>query len=72
MYQKTIKTGEGLVKISTRFVGPDERIVVTLSGKTGTYIVDSSAILEEHEAIALLDAIKEALESRRQNLPGAE
>jgi len=69
MYQRSIKTGEGLIKISTRFVGSEERIVVTLSGKTGTYIVDSSAILAESEALALLDAVKEALESRRQSLP---
>jgi len=72
MYQKSIKTGEGLIKISTRFVGAEERIVVTLSGKTGTYIVDSSAVLAEPEALALLEALKEALDARRQNLPEAK
>lgn len=65
MFEKTIDTGDGEIRISTRFVGMKEQVLLTLSGKSGTYIVDSSALLSDAAVSDLIGALQDALAKRR-------
>jgi hypothetical protein len=65
MFEKTLDTGNGEIKVSTRFVGAEEQVLLTLSGKSGTYIVDSSALLSDTVVSDLIDALQDALAKRR-------
>lgn len=66
MFDKSISTGDGgVLKVTTRLVGADERVLLTLSGKSGVYIVDANTLLTEEKARELIDALNEALLSRR-------
>jgi hypothetical protein len=65
MFEKTLDTGDGRIKVSTRFVGPQEQVLLTLSGKSGHYIVDSSALLTESMVSDLIEALQLAILSRR-------
>jgi hypothetical protein len=65
MFEKTLDTGNGEIRISTRFVGAEEQVLLTLSGKSGTYIVDSSALLSDAAVSDLIGALQDALAKRR-------
>lgn len=65
MFEKTLDTGNGEIKVSTRFVGTEEQVLLTLSGKSGTYVVDSSALLSDATVSDLIDALQDALAKRR-------
>lgn len=65
MFEKILDTGDGRVKVSTRFVGPQEQVLLTLSGKSGHYIVDSSALLTEAMVFELIETLQLAISSRR-------
>ena len=65
MFEKTLDTGDGEIKISTRFVGAEEQVLLTLSGKSGAYIVDSSALLSDAVVSSLIEALQLAISTRR-------
>jgi hypothetical protein len=70
MFDKSIQTGDGgLLKISTRLVGAEERVLLTLSGKSGVYVVDANTLLTEGAVREIVDALNDALLSRRLSPP---
>jgi len=70
MFDKIIQTGDGgLLKVATRLVGAEERVLLTLSGKSGVYVVDANTLLTESAARELIDTLNDALLSRRLSPP---
>lgn len=70
MFDKSIPTDDGgLIKVSTRLVGAEERVMLTLSGKSGQYIVDTSSLMTESTAQELISMLNDALLSRRLAVP---
>ena len=70
MFDKSIPTGDGgVITISTRLVGTEERVMLTLSGKSGAYIVDTSSLMGEAVVRDLIDGLNAALLSRRGSIP---
>lgn len=70
MFDKSIQTGDGgLLKVATRLVGAEERVLLTLSGKSGVYVVDANTLLTESAARELIDTLNDALLSRRLSPP---
>lgn len=70
MFDKSIETGDGgLLKVTTRLIGAEEKVMLTLSGKSGLYIVDANTLLSEAAVQDLIDALNSALLSRRLSPP---